>query len=167
MRPVDEADPPGTDLLHPFHEVVGVLVHDGLERPYRAGAERGEDLPGDLAVSYGVLLPDDAAEVGTTVLEVRLFEELQPLVRRRIDIDKGLGREEDELVGGDPDHVAVLVQHFLNGPWVAPRKPIGRCQLVLLGVEMMCLDGLPVTGIPNVGHGGDPRAWEFGERVKV
>lgn len=118
MRPVDKADTPGADLLHPLHEVVGVLVHDGLEGPYRAGAERGEDVPCDLAVSHGVLLPDNAAEVGTAVLEVRLSKELQALVRRRVDVDKGLGREEDELVGSDPHHVAVLVQRLLNGPWV-------------------------------------------------
>lgn len=112
------------DLLHPGHEVVHILVDDGLKGAQGAGAKGRGDLPGHVPVADRVLLPDQAAEVLAAVLEVGLDKVLHVLVLRRVDVREGLGREEGELVGCDPDGRAVLVQRLLDRPGPPSGYPV-------------------------------------------
>lgn len=136
------------EFLHPHHEVVHILVHDRLQGPQEPAAEGRGDLPGHAAMSHGIFLPDEAAEALAPVLEVGLDEILQVLVLRRVDVREGLGREEGQLVGRDPDGPGpVPAQGALDRPGPPP--------------------GEPVVGIPEVGDGGESRSREVGKGVKV
>lgn len=78
---------------------------------------------------HRIFFPYDSAQIGTTVLEVCLSEDLEASMRRRIYVMKCLWGVKDKLIGRDPHHIPVLVNRILDCPRVTPRKPTAKVSL--------------------------------------
>lgn len=77
-----------------------------------------EELLSNLVMRHGIFFPDNPAQIGTTIIEVCLREDLQAAMRRRVDIMQCLWGEKDKLVWRDPHHIPVLAKHIFDRPWV-------------------------------------------------
>lgn len=122
-------------------------VQDGLQAPKEPSTERRANLSGHFAMLDRIFFPYEPTEVLAAVLEVRLDENLQILVLRRVDVGESLGREESKFIGCNPDDRPVLVQCLLD----CPRPPSRQ----------------PVISIPEIRNGGESRPWEMGQWMKV
>lgn len=165
MRPIHEVDAflSGANLLHALNEIVHVLMHQRFEASYRTRAVRRKELPSNFAMLHWIFFPDDAAQIRTTVLKVRLLEYLQTSIRRGINIMECLWSEKYKLVGCNPDYIPVFAKGIFNGPRVTPRKPrIKMSQWFLEGR----LSYSPVSGVPNVRDSSDSWSGKIGKRVE-
>jgi hypothetical protein len=108
-------------------------------------------------VTNWIFFPDQSTEILTTVLEDRLWKELERFVRRNINIPKSLWCEEDKLVRSNTNYVAIFSQSGFNSPRVSSREP-GNCKIFSLKLVCMvqiqdekCLwIDLPMVSIPYI-----------------
>lgn len=90
IRPLHQPDPGrrSTKLLHLHDKIVYIIMRYRLQSLDRPATKRGRKFLRNLAMANGVLFPDNAPQILTSILEIRFDKDLKALLMRSVDIWK-------------------------------------------------------------------------------